>query len=118
MAHFAQVDENNIVTQVIVIDNNDILDENGIESEVVGQQFCMDLLGGLWLQTSYNGTIRKNYASIGFAYDSDRDAFIAPQPFASWVLNETTCQWDAPLICPDDGNIYKWNEQQLNWELV
>lgn len=118
MAHFAQLDANNKVTQVIVVDNNDVLDENGVENEVVGQEFCTNLLGGLWLQTSYNGNIRKNYAGIGFDYDASRDAFIAPQPYPSWALNETTCQWEAPLPMPVDGNEYKWNEELINWELV
>ena len=118
MAHFAQLDNNNVVTQVIVIDNNDILDENNVESEVVGQQFCTDLLGGLWMQTSYNGNIRKNYAGIGDTYDDVRDAFIAPQPFASWVVDENTCRWEAPVAKPQDNNLYRWNEELINWELV
>lgn len=118
MAHFAQLDNDNKVLQVIVIDNNDILDENGIESEAVGQEFCTNLLGGLWLQTSYNGNIRKNFAGIGFDYDASRDAFIAPQPYPSWILNEGTCQWDAPVPMPIDDNAYQWNEELINWELV
>lgn len=117
MAHFAQI-ENNTVTQVIVVNNEDILDANGIENESIGIDFCSNLLGGKWVQTSYSGTFRKNYAGIGYTYDSIRDAFIAPQPFTSWVLNETTCQWVAPTPMPVDDNEYKWNEQQLNWELV
>lgn len=118
MAHFAQVDNDNKVIQVIVIDNNAILDENGIESEVVGQQFCTDLLGGMWLQTSYNGNLRKNYAGIGDTYDVDRDAFIAPTPFTSWILNEDTCQWEAPIPYPTDGQNYIWNEELNNWEII
>ena len=117
MAHFAQI-ENNLVTQVIVVDNNDILDEQGNESETIGTQFCTDLLGGTWVQTSYNGNIRKNYAGIGFTYDTTRDAFIAPQPYPSWVLDEDVCQWQAPVPRPEDGNNYIWNEDIINWEIV
>jgi hypothetical protein len=85
MAHFAQINENNIITQVIVVNNNELLDENGVEQESKGQEFCTNLLGGNWIQTSYNSTFRKNYAGIGFAYDSVRDAFISPKPYPSWV---------------------------------
>lgn len=93
MAHFAQIDENNIVTQVIVVHNNELLD-NGMESEVKGIEFCQSLFGGNWVQTSYNGNIRKNYAGIGYTYDVIRDAFIAPKPDGNFVLNEVTCQWE------------------------
>jgi hypothetical protein len=100
MAHFAQLDENNIVTQVIVVHNNELLD-NGVESEIKGANFCQSLLGGIWVQTSYNGTIRKNFAGIGYTYDVARDAFIAPKPDTGvWVLNEDTCQWEEVT----DGN--------------
>jgi hypothetical protein len=114
MAHFAQL-ENNIVTQVIVVSNQDILDENGQESEQKGIDFCFNLLGGTWKQTSYNGRIRKNYAGIGFTYDEGRDAFIAPKPGASWVLDEVTCRWKAPVDYPTDGKIYDWNEATISW---
>ena len=93
MAHFAQI-ENGIVKQVIVVNNNDILDEQGNESEVIGVNFCTDLLGGTWIQTSINGSIRKNYAGVGSTYDDIRDAFIPPQPDPSWTLDEDTCQWE------------------------
>ena len=96
MAHFAQI-ENNLVTQVIVVNNEDVLDGDDNELESVGAQFCTDLLGGTWKQTSYNGNIRKNYAGIGDTYDSTRDAFIPPKPYESWIFNETTCVWDAPV---------------------
>jgi len=115
MAHFAQIDENGVVLQVIVVDNTDTLDENGIEKESVGILFCENLLSGKWIQTSYNRNIRKNYAGIGFTYDTQRDAFIPPQPFASWVLNETTCLWEAPTPMPTDNKRYSWNEEQLAW---
>ena len=114
MAHFAQI-ENNLVTQVIVVNNEDVLDGDDNELESVGAQFCTDLLGGTWKQTSYNGNIRKNYAGIGDTYDSTRDAFIAPKPYPSWTLVEDTCQWTAPTGCPDDGNKYEWNEDTLAW---
>jgi hypothetical protein len=116
MAHFAQI-ENNLVTQVIVVDNNDIIDEQGNELESVGIQFCTDLLGGTWVQTSYNGNMRKNYAGIGDTYDSTRDAFIPPTPFPSWVFDETTFQWDAPVPYPEDGGKYEWDEATTSWLL-
>ena len=117
MAHFAQLDENNVVTQVIVVHNNDCKDENGNESEAVGVAFCKSLLGETtrWKQTSYNGNIRKNYAGIGYTYNPSIDAFVPPQPFASWVLNNNTAQWEAPTPMPDDGERYFWDEASLSW---
>ena len=117
MAHFAQIDNNNIVTQVIVVANEELLD-NGVESEVKGVAFCQSLFGGNWKQTSYNANIRKNYAGIGYTFDPARDAFIAPQPFASWVLDESTCRWEAPVPYPTDGKMYSWNEATLSWDEV
>ena len=118
MAHFAQL-ENNIVKQVIVVANQDILDENGQESEQKGIDFCSNLLGGTWKQTSYNGNIRKNYAGVGYTYDEGRDAFIAPKPFASWLLDETTAQWKSPVDYPTDDKKYTWDENTTSWkELV
>lgn len=114
MAHFAQLDENNVVTQVIVVHNNELMD-NGQESEAKGVAFCQSLFGGNWKQTSYNGNIRKNYAGIGYVYDSGRDAFIPPKPFNSWLLNETTCLWEAPVPYPKDGKRYTWDEPTLSW---
>ena len=97
MAHFAELDENNIVTEVIVVHNNELLDENGNESETKGIAFCQSLLGGNWVQTSYNGTVRKNYAGIGYTYDEGRDAFIAPEPEGNLGFDEATCQWIMPI---------------------
>lgn len=115
MAHFAQLDENNIVTQVIVVNNNELLDENGQESEAKGIAFCQSLFGGNWKQTSYNANFRKNYAGIGFTYDLVRDAFISPKPFASWVLDEETCGWEAPVPRPVDDKFYTWDEENQQW---
>lgn len=115
MAHFAEINENNIVLRVLVIGDDDCKDQDGNESEVIGALFCHKLFGGRWKQTSYNARIRKNYAGIGYAFDAARDAFIAPQPLPSWVLNETTCQWEPPIAYPTDGKMYTWDEQQLNW---
>ncbi len=121
MAHFAKLNENNLVTQVIVVHNNECLDADGNESEAVGAGFCAKLFGGTWKQTSYNGNIRKNYAGIGYTYREDIDAFVPPQPFASWVLNETTAQWEAPTPYPDDAGTgdppkrYYWDEATTNW---
>jgi hypothetical protein len=118
MAHFAKL-ENNIVTQVIVVANQDILNEQGQESEELGIAFCSNLLGGTWKQTSYNGNIRKNYAGVGYTYDEGRNAFIAPKPYNSWLLNEANCQWKAPVDMPTDDKKYTWNEATTSWkELV
>lgn len=114
MAHFAEIGLNNVVLRVIVVNNSDCLDENGQETEAKGIEFCQNLFGGTWLKTSYNGTIRKNYAGIGYTYDSIRDAFIAPQPYDSWSLNEQTCLWEAPIPMPNDG-LYYWDEPTLSW---
>ena len=117
MAHFAQT-ENNIVTKVIVVSNQDIIDENGQESEQKGIDFCSNLLGGTWKQTSYNGRIRKNYAGIGYTYNESLDAFIPPKPFNSWILVEDTCQWKAPVDMPTDGKMYSWDEDTLSWKEI
>jgi hypothetical protein len=117
MAHFAQLSSNNTVCQVIVVNNADTIDQDGNESEAIGIAFCQTLLGAdtRWIQTSYNGRIRKNYAGIGFTYDEDLDAFIPPKPFPSWVLNEDTCLWESPLPMPNDGQKYQWDEDQGQW---
>lgn len=119
MAHFAELGENNVVLQVIVVDNKDIKDTFGVEQEEIGIAFCRNLLGGTWKQTSYNASFRKNYAGIGFTYDSVRDAFVPPRPFPSWVLIEETCQWEAPIPKPDDvdfpNRYYRWQEETLSW---
>jgi hypothetical protein len=114
MAHFAELNANNVVLRVIVVHNNELM-ENGGESEIKGIAFCQSLFGGNWMQTSYNATFRKNYASEGFTYDAQRDAFIPPKPFASWVLNEDTCRWNSPVPYPTDGKRYKWDESIVNW---
>ena len=115
MAHFAELDSNNTVLRVIVVGNQDTSDANGVEKESIGVAFCERLFGGTWVKTSYNANIRKNYAGIGYTYDSKRDAFISPKPFASWVLNETTCQWEAPVPYPTDGKQYSWDEPTQTW---
>lgn len=118
MAHFAEIVNNNIVNRVIVINNKELLDNNGIEREFLGQAFCYNLFGGNWLQTSFNGTFRKNFAGIGYTYDKQRDAFIPPQPYPSWVLNNDTCLWDSPVPYPQDENQYDWNEQTQSWQVL
>jgi hypothetical protein len=117
MAHFAKLDKNNIVLEVNVVDNDNLLDSNGVEQESIGVAFLTIWSGGYsnWKQTSYNGSFRKNYAGIGFSYDTVRNAFIAPQPFSSWVLDEETCIWQPPTPYPTDEKLYDWDEQQLNW---
>jgi len=114
MAHFAQIDENNIVTQVIVIDNKDTADANGVEKEYIGAAFCERLFGGTWKQTSYNANFRKNYAGIGYTYHSDIDAFVSPQPFPSWTLN-ADAKWQAPVAMPTDDKMYSWDEATTSW---
>jgi hypothetical protein len=117
MAHYAQIDENNIVTQVIVIDNKDTADANGTEKEYIGAAFCERLFGGTWKQTSYNATIRKNYAGIGYKYHADIDAFAAPQPYPSWTL-DANAQWQPPVAMPTDGTMespYTWDEATTSW---
>jgi hypothetical protein len=115
MAHFAQLDSNNVVTQVIVVANSDTADVNGVEKEHIGAAFCEKLLGGNWKQTSYNGSIRKNYAGVGYTYDAGLDAFVPPKPYASWTLIEDTCQWEAPVAYPTDGKVYNWDESTRRW---
>ena len=117
MAHFAEIDSTtNTVVRVIVVDNNELLDATGIEREYLGQKFCKKLLnGGTWVQTSYNCNFRKNFAGVGYTYDSARDAFIPPKPYSSWVLDENTCNWISPVPYPTDGKIYSWNEQNMSW---
>ena len=114
MAHFAKLDENNVVTQVVVVDNKDTADASGVEKEYIGAAFCERLLGGTWKQTSYNGNLRKNYAGIGYTFRADIDAFVPPQPYASWTLNETTAQWEAPVAMPTEG-MWRWDEDTGDW---
>ena len=128
MAHWAELDANNVVTRVLVGDNNDPAGDEGY-------QWLLDNLGGTWVKTSYNAVggkrrnpetgevteeagFRKNYAGIGYTFDAVRDAFIPPKPFNSWVLNEDTCLWDAPTPYPADGKMYRWVEEDLNWQEV
>lgn len=117
MAHFAELDANNTVVRVIVVNNNDCLDENGNESEAVGVQFCQNLLGGNWVQTSYNANFRKHYAGIGYTYRQDIDAFVPPQPFPSWTL-DADANWIPPVARPNDGKMYNWNESTQSWDEI
>jgi hypothetical protein len=126
MAHFAKLGLNNEVIGVHVVDNVNLLDADGNEQEQIGIDYLLGVHGsGTWVQTSYNtlggehssgGTpLRKNYASIGGTYDASLDAFVSPQPFTSWILNEETCLWESPIPYPDDGNVYYWNEDTQGW---
>ena len=114
MAHFAKLGTGNIIERVEVV-SNDIA-----TNEQAGVDFLNNLYGtrDTWKQTSYNGNIRKNFAGIGYTYDQTRDAFIPPKPFTSWILNEDTCLWEAPVAYPDDGQDYEWNESNKQWDLV
>jgi hypothetical protein len=120
MAHFAEINENNIVTKVIVVHNNELL-LGDTESEQKGIDFCESLFGHRnWVQTSYNGNIRYNFAGIGYTWDSENDAFYAPQPYASWSLDENFI-WQAPVPYPDNASadkVYEWDEDNLTWKLV
>jgi len=118
MANFAKIGLNNKVIEIQTVVNEVLHDANGVEQEVNGIDFLTKLTGwAVWKQTSYNGNFRKNFAGIGFTYDEDRDAFIEPKPYDSWVLNETTCLWEAPVAYPDDDNDYTWNESTQTWDL-
>ena len=135
MASFAKIGSNNKVIEVLSVHNNELLDSNGVEQEVNGIDFLTNLTGwSIWVQTSYNtiggvhnngGTpLRKNHAGIGYTYDEDRDAFIAPKPFNSWILNEDTCLWESPIARPElteeeinNNNYYSWNEDNQTWDL-
>lgn len=116
MAHFAKLDSNNIVTDVIVISNDDLLDENGVEQESLGIKVCKNIFGSKtkWVQTSYTGSFRKQYAGVGAKYDKDNDVFIAPKPFESWILDENF-DWQPPIEYPDDGKPYMWDENTMGW---
>lgn len=126
MAHFAQIDENNIVKQVIVVDNEEIKDPlTGQEDEILGIAFCKKTFGGNWVQTSYNNRIRGVYAGVGFTYDKQRDIFMPPKPHPSWVYNAEECRWESPVgPCPpltseerEAGNHYFWIEESQEWQL-
>ena len=129
MASFAKIGLNNKVIEVLSVVNEVLHDSNGVEQEVIGIDFLTKLTGyPLWKQTSYNtvggvhsnnGTpFRKNHAGIGYTYDEDRDAFIPKKPFNSWILNETTCLWEAPVAKPNNENEYTWNESTLTWDII
>ena len=114
MAHFAKLGVGNIIERVSVV-SNDIA-----TTEQAGVDFLNNLYGSrdVWKQTSYNNNIRKNYAGIGMTYDEDKDAFIPKKPYNSWILNETTCLWEAPVAYPTDGEKYTWNETTTSWDLI
>jgi len=127
MAHFCKLDENNVVTQVIVVDNKDITDPfTGQEDEILGIAFCKKLLGGNWVQTSYNGNMRKRYAGINYTYNKAIDAFVSPKPFESWVLNTETADWESPVgpapalteAETEARSRYEWDEENGAWNLV
>jgi len=127
MAHFAQIDNGNIVIHVSVVRNEDILDINGNESEEVGIQFLKSVHGHStnWIQTSYNNNFRYRYAGIGMSYNNQYDVFLPPQPYSSWILNTETYEWDPPVPEPelteeqrDGGSYYEWNEETQEWQLT
>ena len=122
MAHFAELDENNVVLQVIVINNNELLDDEGQENEAKGVEFCNSLFGhNNWIQTSYNNNMRKQFAGTGFTYDDVNDVFVAPQPFPSWSLDHNH-DWQPPVEYPSDeigeNQNYVWNEESQTWDII
>ena len=119
MAHYAKIGTGNIVLNVEVV-NNAVLMKDGVENEQQGIEFLQNLYNtkDLYIQTSYNHNFRKNYAGIGYTYDQTRDAFIPPQPYPSWLLDEDTCQWNAPIPYPDDGKMYLWDENTTSWKVT
>ena len=130
MASFAKLNKDNIVEKVESVVNDVLKDSNNIEQESIGVEFLKKLYNepnAVWKQTSYNThdgvhtkggiPLRKNHAGIGYTYDKDRDAFIPPKPYNSWILNENTCKWEAPITRPNDNNLYRWNEEILNWDM-
>jgi hypothetical protein len=119
MAHYAKIGAGNVVLQVHVL-NNEVLMKDGVENEQQGVEFLQNLYGSkdLYIQTSYNGTFRKNYAGVGHTYDQTRDAFIAPKPFSSWLLDDDTCNWEPPTAYPDDGKFYNWDEDTTSWKEI
>jgi len=117
MASFAKIGLNNKVIQVVSVHDNELKDSNNVSSESLGIDFLTNLTGwAIWKQSFTDGT-RKNLANIDYTYDENRDAFIAPKPYASWILNETTCQWEAPIALPDTENKYNWNEETQQWDV-
>jgi hypothetical protein len=128
MAYFAELDENNITLRVISVNNNELLDDQGNEIEQKGIDFCVNLFGGRWLQTSYNTVanehlnnkipFRKNFAGIGSIYYPEYDGFSLAKPFSSWVLNENTLVWESPIPYPEDGKKYLWDEETKDWKEV
>lgn len=115
MAHFAEIGLNNTVVRVVVVNNSELLDENGNEQEQKGVEFCRSLFGGDWVQTSYNSSFRKRFAVTGFTYDPTRDAFIPPRPYLSWKFDEASCEWVAPTPYPEAGGMYTWDESTQSW---
>ena len=119
MATFAKIGLNSKVIESLSVHNDVLKDANGMEQEALGIDFLTKLTGwAIWRQTSYNNNMRKNHAGIGYSYDEERDAFIPPKPYPSWLLDEDTCLWDSPTPYPDDGNRYEWNESTKAWDEV
>lgn len=120
MAHFAHLDEHNVVTRVVIVSNDDMTDDNGNEVEALGVAVCESIVGpGSWVQTSINNSFRKQYGGVGSTYDADADVFIAPKPeaFPSWVLN-ADYDWEPPIAEPSEGGPYRWNEETQTWDQV
>jgi hypothetical protein len=118
MAHFAELDNDNKVLRIVLVDNKNTADADGNEVEAIGIAYLENLLGGNWIQTSYNGKMRGRYAGIGMKYDPIENLFYTPCEFKSWKLNTETAQFEAPKPLPTDGKNYVWNEEKVNWELV
>jgi hypothetical protein len=119
MAHFAELDENNVVVRVVVVSNDAVVDEDGVEQESIGVAFCQELFGGgNWVQTSYNNNFRRMFAGVGSVYRGDRNAFQPVQKFASWTFNDDAWEWEPPVPWPASGGPYRWNEELQQWDDV
>jgi hypothetical protein len=116
MAHFAEIDANNIVKRVIVVSNDDCNGGEYPSSDAPGAAFCRNLLGGTWKQTSYNSNFRKRYAGKGYSFDATNDCFWPPQPYPSWTKNTETLEWEAPVERPEGD--YEWNEETQQWDAI
>lgn len=117
MAHFAEIGNDNVVKRVIVV-HDSVCMHNGVESEEAGASFCNATFGGTWVKTSYNSTFRKRFAGVGFTYNAELDAFIPPKPFGSWVFNNDTYAWDAPIAKPTGDGAYLWDEATTSWKEI
>lgn len=118
MAYFAEIDNDGVVTRVENVNDTVLIDEDGVSQIQLGINFCNDTYGGTWVHASQHGSIHKNFAAVGLIYNNLINDFIAPKPFESWVLNNETHVWEAPIVRPRDGNVYSWDEENTQWQVI